>query len=108
MKGERQRVVDRKWLFNEDENGKEVKHIFKEHSEYGTIFWEYKSGDVVILKFSMFQVSIEEKIGIAVNHLESIVCSAECSITYWKTLLCHFELDSKILKLIFLERDQIL
>lgn len=44
-----------------------------------------------MLKFSLFQVSVEEEnVGIAVTHLESILCNAECSITHWKTLLGYF------------------
>lgn len=47
--------MDRKQLSNEDENGKEGEHVYvKGHSEYGSMFWEYESDDVVILNFSMF------------------------------------------------------
>lgn len=63
---------------------KENHTYLKKSSGYGTTFREYKSDDVFILKFSMFQLFIEEKnIRVAVIHLESIFYTAECSITLY-------------------------
>lgn len=46
-------------LSNEHEKGKEVEHTYlKKKLEHGTVFWKSKRDD--ILKFSLFQMSIEE------------------------------------------------
>ena len=94
--------MDGKWLPKWSWNMWSRHVYWKKYSKYGAILRIYKSGDVVMLKFSLFQVSIEEEnVGIAITHLESILCSAGCSITHWKVLLGDFETGSKILKWFF-------
>lgn len=94
--------MDRKQLSNEDENGKEGEHVYvKGHSEYGSMFWEYESDDVVILNFSMFlSVCWGEKQALLLL-IWRAHCCAECSITYSKTSGQVFEFGSKIFFTLF-------